>query len=324
MHNFSMVAGLCALALQATGASAQGARIPPPKVNPGDQLAEDVATGADRAGTVGSVTETVGTGRKMLGKMSNGLTGLSPETYGTRPGNVDIKAGKRLERIGSRIGTVATSVDYATTLYREGVPGVLQKGVEDGTDMLADGMAKGYGPVGQVLIKGSYMAGKGVGAGINAITKWQTGQTLQDHATDAYFNAYEWTKHKIYPETDPMSAEFEAVQASNRASYRAAAAANAAVNAREAEAREAAAEAQQQSAAAAASAASFQAFMGALNGGAGFVPVTAPYTPIPQTSTAVGGNQCEIDPATGCHVGHDESSHPGGCKCGAGIKTELP
>ena len=26
--------------------------------------------------------------------------------------------------------------------------------------------------------------------------------------------------------------------------------------------------------------------------------------------------QCNIDPKTGCHVGHDEKSHPGGCKCG--------
>ena len=25
---------------------------------------------------------------------------------------------------------------------------------------------------------------------------------------------------------------------------------------------------------------------------------------------------CNIDPKTGCHAGHDEKSHPGGCKCG--------
>jgi hypothetical protein len=33
-------------------------------------------------------------------------------------------------------------------------------------------------------------------------------------------------------------------------------------------------------------------------------------------SAATSAKQCTIDPATGCHPGHDEKSHPGGCKCG--------
>ena len=35
-----------------------------------------------------------------------------------------------------------------------------------------------------------------------------------------------------------------------------------------------------------------------------------------------GSNSCQpakqLDPATGCHIGHDEDSHPGGCKCSSG------
>ena len=32
-------------------------------------------------------------------------------------------------------------------------------------------------------------------------------------------------------------------------------------------------------------------------------------------SSPAAGPMCTIDPQTGCHPGHDETSHPGGCKC---------
>ncbi|MFO1322273.1 MAG: hypothetical protein U1F52_21910 [Burkholderiales bacterium] len=34
----------------------------------------------------------------------------------------------------------------------------------------------------------------------------------------------------------------------------------------------------------------------------------------PKAVTSAGGS-CTLDPATGCHPGHDEQAHPGGCKC---------
>ena len=41
------------------------------------------------------------------------------------------------------------------------------------------------------------------------------------------------------------------------------------------------------------------------------------------TSARQPEKSCRIDPKTGCHFGHIESSHPGGCLCTADRRTEA-
>jgi hypothetical protein len=315
MRKLHYCAAALALSCSSAAIAQVGSTVPPSKNAPPQgtqpqglvgQAAEDVQDGAEQIELIGDVASDYGKKLQSDGAFMASRTGRILGRHELGAGEKVIAQGTRLGTIGSAAstgagyaGTAAQVVGYGDKLYRGDVPGLMQSGVEDGLEFAVPKLMCGPAAAACGV---AYSAGSVVGGGLNSLSKWVSGETLQDHMTDVYYSGYEKAKHALYPETDPDSEEFanavRARAAENRAKFGASSAAHAARNEEVAEQRR-------------------QEELDRINQiYSASLPVPN-YTPLsgePVSGAAPASAEEDIDPATGCHRGHDEGSHPGGCR----------
>lgn len=310
--------------LGAAPALAQDGAIPPPATEAG-RLEKERSAQQDlvREGAV-----------SMPGVIIQG-TGMLNKAMGQTGSNIFIGSGSGVGEAFSKANATVkiieeTAKDGADGFMRQGVQTVLDQGGEKVGDAAAGFLARRAVAAGvsstlasggaSIAFTGGMMVGgylrdsPAFGAAIGLGNR-----TIGDAVNDAYFNISpdslkEWASGT--PQVDINSPEFEReqlqkitarkrqamfnrVQADNAEQQRqidAAAAASAAANSTAA-----AAQAQPDSTA---------AILNIVRDG-----VMQYQQGLATQSKAAAGPVCTIDPKTGCHPGHDEKSHPGGCKC---------
>lgn len=293
--------------------------VPPPKIWTGEaegevgKTNEAIGDAATNLGAIGVVSYELGKDKQRDGNFMASRTGRILGRHELGAGEKVIAQGDRLRAGGNalvkgadKVGKVAKVVSYLDKGYRGDKVGLAQNATEDAVEYVATRLCSPFGPAGVAACSGAYGVGQAVGGGINSLTEMVTGSTLQDHMTDGYFSGYEKIKHALDPMSDPDSAEFEQAMEQrardNRARHSSSAQQHSNRNQELAEIqRQQAAAAQQQSP-------DFQSLMGGLSGALGS------QAPLAGAQGAAGAPQEDIDPATGCHRGHDEKSHPGGCR----------
>lgn len=313
--------------IAAPACAGQGSSAVPPSRTPArppaslvQQGANDIGEGSQALEATGEVSNIIGASRVKTGEFMESRTGRILGRHELGAGADVAASGQRLTSMGRAaggaakvLGPAAQAVGYADRVY-EG------QYEELGRDVIRDAT-------------GAYVAAAcGAAAiacgvaytGINAASEYLTGKSVTDHYIDharEHPNAYAADRLGISEEQ--FEFEFGSTRSAHRRAYQADAARHSDANARAEQARMAQAEADRQ---AAYDAGAFDAFMGAMAGIHPYAP-SGPFTPIPGAASAApaaqsDGGQCtpasNIDPATGCHSGHDEQSHAGGCLCASG------
>ena len=314
MRKLQCCAAALALSCSSAAIAQVGNTVPPSKNAPAQgtqpqgligDVAQDTGSAAQQVGFIGDLSAEYGEKLQRDGEFMASRTGRILGRHELGAGEKVVAQGTRLGTIGNAasssagvIGTAARGVDYIDKYNRGDGAGLLQNATEDSIEFLAPKMCGPAAPACEV----AYTGGNLVGQGINSLSKWVSGETLQDHMTDVYYSGFEKAKHALYPETDPDSEEFanavRARAAENRAKFGASSAAHAARNEEVAEQRR-------------------QEELDRINqiySASLPLPNFTPLSVEPAGGAAPASAEEDIDPATGCHRGHDEGSHPGGCR----------
>lgn len=310
----ALATGLIALGTASVAAAQAGTTVPPSKKQAPATTDDSISRAADEAGTAATVIDTIGLGASEYGEKLQKDGAFMESRTGRILGRHELGSGDRVAAQGARLGKIgaaastgATGLDVAAKVVgyydkssRGDIPGLAQDFVEDAIEFGTPRLV--CGPAAPVCAP-AYAAGQAVGSGINSLSKWVSGETLQDHMTDMYYSGYERIGKALNPSQDPDSEEFERNVrekiAENKARFAQSAKVHQARNQELAERNRL----------------SEQAFDSSLYSPLGSnwsdpTAGTSPLAEVPSNSSA----EEDIDPATGCHRGHDESRHPGGCR----------
>ncbi len=282
---------IASLALAAaTGAQAQLRTNVPPPPRPG-------ATGPQTVGPAADASKAL----DVTGKVNDGMTyvvGGAAHTAMTMDPSIVPALGKTSSVI-SKLGYGLSGAKIAVDAYRGDTPAVIEGTVQLGVDVAVDAACASTGP-GAVPCGAAYAGGKLLGTGISYGVEYATGHSIGEHVYDGG----QWVKHQIDPSTDPaQQAYWDRAADDMRARHAATAAENAQANDDDARAaaqyeanRQAAARADAEARDAAAQNAMFWSSMAAVS-----------------ASQAAPRSEGGGPSVNGCHPGHNESAHPGGC-----------
>lgn len=277
---YSLVPVLVALAAGWSATASAQTNVPPPP-KPAPAPATPVS---DAAGAIGAVNDVRSLGFDAL-------------VHGTVTDAEGLKQAGQVSKGFNYFGRALTGVKVADGLSRGDTAPMYEAAAGEAIDYGVARLCQANGPAVAVPCGLAYQGGKLVGNGINYGVKSWTGREIGDHAYDAYAAA----KHKVFPETDPDNDAFwEARKQEFQSRFTATRAANEDAVAQAAAAQQA-------------SVAPDTSFADMLAGITNFLPANgANPTPVPFAPTAPETAPAVADP-TGCHPGHDEQAHPGGC-----------
>lgn len=278
-----------------------------------------------------------------MSQSSFGMTAKSSMLLGNvLGGTTDLASGMRAADIGGNIvkgaaigGSLAIvgAKEGMAGIYREGAQLTLDTAVTTAAEQalvrgwaIPRALASGVG--GAAASGGASVAFEG-GVMIGNVIKryrWEDGTTIEGRLNDWYFeHTPDGVKEALSgtPQVDVDSADFQrrqALEIQRRARQHAFERVRRENEQQQAQIQAASAQDAGSAAQEANPDASTVALLGALSAGIaqykGKQMSVAAGAAAPYSSSVTKASQCTLDPRTGCHPGHDEKSHPGGCKCG--------
>lgn len=286
--------------------------VPPSRVLPTLQALSNVAqTGADMRSAAAAVGS-VGASAAAVYECSKGA-GYKCDSA-------------KLEAAGSLAGHFRVGGDYVAPVFNAASAYTVCSNEGASSDCIMKGLdatASAGGVLGLPgkLVGASYTAGKMAGTGLDSAYTAVSGQSLGA-------DVYDWTDSEPADPSNPRAwADFERtagrIRGASEQRYQTAATDLQQKQVDFDQQQAAAAQAQADAAAQQASMAQLSSTMSAIAGGPGS-GLPGPVTPVATQSKASAGAElggvCSasktFNTKDGCHPGHDETSHPGGCHCG--------